>query len=196
MRIDTVKTEVFKFTELPNTAKEKAREWFRETYNHEQWWDCTECDCIDIGKILGIDIDKIYFSGFSSQGDGAQFTGSYAYAKGSAKAIREHAPQDTTLHYIADNLYQLQKRKFYKVSAIVKSSGHYSHEFCTTIDTYIDNDSTSYVLGSLDELLRDFMRWIYSQLESEYWYLMSDESVDENILCNEYEFTESGEIYS
>ena len=194
MRIETTKTALYTFDELPDAAKEKAREWFRESYNHEEWWDCTECDCMDIAKILGIDIDNIYFSGFSSQGDGAQFTGSYAYAKGSTKAIREHAPLDTALHAIADDLFQLQKRKFYKVSAVVKSTGHYSHEFCTSIDTYIGDDSTPYVLGTLNDLLRDFMRWIYSQLENEYWYLMSNESVDDNILCNEYEFTFNGKV--
>jgi hypothetical protein len=42
--------------------------------------------------------------------------------------------------------------------------------------------------------MRDFADWIYRQLESEYDYANSDESVDENILCNEYEFDENGKL--
>jgi hypothetical protein len=36
------------------------------------------------------------------------------------------------------------------------------------------------------------MRWIYRQLEAEYDYRMSAESVEESILINEYEFDENG----
>lgn len=32
-------------------------------------------------KIFGLEIDKIYYSGFCGQGDGASFEGSYTYFK-------------------------------------------------------------------------------------------------------------------
>ena len=42
------------------------------------------------------------------------------------------------------------------------------------------------------ELLRDFARWLYRQLEREYEYQTSDEVTDEAILANEYTFTGDG----
>ena len=47
----------------------------------------------------------------------------------------------------------------------------------------------------IKEIARDFMRWIYKRLESEYEYSVSDEAVEENIITNEYEFTEDGEFH-
>src|SRR5690349_7069500 len=99
-----VETQVFTFDELSDDAKDKAREWYREASCHDEWWDAVYDDATQCGKILGIRIDKIYFSGFWSQGDCAQFEGDYSYAKGSTKAIREYAPKDETLHKIADTL--------------------------------------------------------------------------------------------
>ncbi len=49
-----------------------------------------------------------------------------------------------------------------------------------------------FVRDAIDRALRDFADWIYSQLEKEYEYQMSNECVDENIRANEYEFTEEG----
>lgn len=44
----------------------------------------------------------------------------------------------------------------------------------------------------IKELLRDYMRWIYKQLEKEHEYQNSNEVVDETITINEYEFDEDG----
>lgn len=49
------------------------------------------------------------------------------------------------------------------------------------------------LVDNLIEALTDFNSWIFKSLEKEYEYLMSDESVDESIKANEYEFTEDGE---
>lgn len=193
------KTEtLYYFAELDDDAKEKARDWYRDGALDYEWWDCTYDDAIQCAAILGIRIDKIYFSGFSSQGDGACFEGTYEYAKGSAKAIRAHAPQDCDLGSIADRLQELQRSWFYGLSASVRQRGHYMHELCTAIDVYDDRETCNWSRDmteaeqDLKDLLREFMQWIYSQLEKEYEYLMSDESVDEMIDCNEYEFNEDG----
>jgi hypothetical protein len=42
------------------------------------------------------------------------------------------------------------------------------------------------------EALRDLARWLYRQLERAYDYAVSDASVDEPILANEYTFTAAG----
>lgn len=147
---------------------------------------------------MGIDIDKIYYSGFSSQGDGACFTGAYSYKKGAVNAVKEYAPTDETLHDIARDLQLVQKKHFYGLSASVSHRGHYQHENCTDIS--VDYDAPNYQGMSEDaedaicEALRDFMRWIYHRLETEYDWLTSDDQVKEAIAANEYEFTEEGEL--
>jgi hypothetical protein len=187
---------VFDFDELDDLAKEHARDWFRQGYPDHEWWDCLYEDAEQCGKLIGIEIDDIGFSGFSSQGDGAHFEGRYAYKLGSCGHIRAHAPQDAELHRIADGLRELQSKHFYRLSATVKHSGYYQHQYCTDIDVMDDNtmngDAERDVEEAIKELLRDFMRWIYRQLEQEYDYLTSAEHVDDTIRANEYTFTEDG----
>lgn len=74
------------------------------------------------------------------------------------------------------------------------SSGRGSHEMATEIRVYNDGyfDCSEQDQDEIAETLRDYMHWIYRQLEKEYDYLNSDEAVDESIKANEYEFTEDG----
>src|SRR3954469_19000104 len=140
---------VFKFGELSDKAKEKAREWFREGALDHDWWDSVYDDAEEIAKLMGINLKQkpvklmgggtrydpsIWFSGFANQGDGACFHAHYAYVKGCAKAVREHAPQDERLHQIADGLQDVQRRAFYRLTAETKHSGHYYHSGCMSVD--------------------------------------------------------------
>lgn len=201
MRIDIVETKVFQFAELSDAAKESALESLYNINTEDSfWYECVIEQITDAGKMLGIDIDNVYFSGFSSQGDGAQFTGSYSYAKQSSQAIKAEWPKDSDLQLIADGLRELQRKNFYSLSANVSTNGHYSHEMCTDITVY-DGRIYSHAHAaadtddSLSELLRDFMRWSYRRLETEHEWLSSTEMVRETIECNEYEFTESGDLH-
>ncbi len=51
------------------------------------------------------------------------------------------------------------------------------------------------VFDDIQDICREFMQDIYFMLNREYDYLNSDESVDESISINEYEFTETGSIH-
>ncbi|MCK5605077.1 antitoxin of toxin-antitoxin stability system [Candidatus Pacearchaeota archaeon] len=203
MRVDTVKTEVFKFDELAEEAQETAIERYREGNLNYDWWDFE--DATQAAACMGIEIENIYFSGFSSQGDGACFEGSYSYQKGGVKAIKDYAPQDEKLHQIAQDLQDIQKTCFYGLYATVKQSGHYSHEYCTDINvcerrtlrdgSEYDESASIADHENIEEVLRSFMRWIYKQLEAEYDYLQSDEAIKETIEANDYEFTAEGKLY-
>lgn len=212
MRIDTVETKVFKFAELSDTAKETARTWWRDCENQDFGGSGFEFEPAETAaKILGIEFHQntiklmngstrqepdIRYSGFSSQGDGASFTGYYYYTKGCSKAIRAEFPTDKTLHTIADGLTALQRKHGYKLAAKITQRGRYSHQFSMYAE--VENDErnvTSETENELQELLRDFAGWIYRGLEAEYNWRMSDDQVDESIEANEYEFTENGKIY-
>jgi len=195
---------VYQFAELSDTAKEKAREWFRRDYPDDDWWDCVYEDATTIAELMGIDLKtrvaklmgggtrmepQIYFSGFASQGDGACFVGSYRYAKGSVKAVKQHAPLDTELHRIVEGLYECQRRAFYGITAYSTHRGHYNHSGCMDIDCDCEHEFDAH---EVRQLLRHFADWIYGQLEQQYWWLVADEQVDESIVINEYEFLEDG----
>ena len=137
----------------------------------------------------------IWFSGFSSQGDGACFEATVGHAKGARREIRAYAPKDQALHSIADRLQAVQRRNFYQLSADVTHRGRYYHEYCMTIDVSRDSPSGQPPTQGSDETvmeaLRDLARWLYRQREAEYDYLTSDEAVEEGIVINEYTFTDA-----
>lgn len=189
--------KLFLFDELDDKAKQKAREWWCSDGLDYEWWENVYEDAITIGKKLGIEIEHVLFSGFSSQGDGACFEGRYEYRKGWRKDLEAFAPKDIKLFEIGTSLQALQKRHFYKLFANVKHNGHYYHSKCTYIDIDAGMDGNIVSIEDQDELcdlLREFMDWIYRRLESEYDYLTSDESVEESIRINEYRFDENGNI--
>jgi hypothetical protein len=62
------------YNELNSIAQERVRNKYIESRVFV-WWDCVYEDAIEKGKELGFYIDKIYFSGFYSQGDGASWQG-------------------------------------------------------------------------------------------------------------------------
>lgn len=192
----TIETKLYQYEELSDAAKRKAREWY--TSIPDQFYvECVIEDAKEIAALMGWEIDHIYYSGFWSQGDGAQFVGWMRYRKGCAKAVKQHAPQDTELHRIALAWQDLQRRHFYSLKAKVTSRGHYSHEYCTSFDCEDIRHNYGWIkdeaVKEIIEIGRDFMRWIYKQLEAEYYHSVSDEVVEDNIINNEYEFTEEGE---
>lgn len=112
MQTHTVTT--YTFEELSDEAKEVAISHYREhNYGDTFWSECIIEDAKEVAALMGIDIEDIYWSGFYSQGDGAMFTGSYEYRKGSVKAVKDYAPEDSELQSIATGLYEMQKRNFY-----------------------------------------------------------------------------------
>jgi hypothetical protein len=207
-----VETEVFTFDELSDAAREKAREWYRHGHLDDDWWDTVYADFEAICDMLGIALrttpvalmgggtrrkPRIYFRGFSSQGDGASFEiECYAYARGSVARIMAYAPKDEALHAIARRLADIQRRNFYRLYAHAKQRGFYCHEHTMHIDVRRDDaDMTADAEEVVSEALRDLARWLYGCLEREYDYLQSDEMVDEAIIPNEYSFTAAGERF-
>ena len=204
-----IERTVYKFSELSERAKNKARDDARYcNVDHSDWWDCTYEDAIEVAALMGIDIGRhgkgpaIFFSGFCSQGDGASFTGWYNYKEDSVTNVRAHAGQDEELIAIAEGLVVMQTTARLvhggRLYARIETSGHYSHSGTMNADvTYVDTEGeapncSDEVCDDLLALFRRFADWIYRQLEAEHDYLTSDEHIDERL--NEEEFDEDGSI--
>lgn len=213
---DVIDKTEFTYDELSESAKERALDETRSQEYHYDWWDCIYEDAVCIGALMGIRIDThavktnrgreyqetcIFFSGFCSQGDGACYTGHYSRpAHDVVKAITEYAPQDEELKRIAEGLTVLQVTARMKygghVSAIVTTSGNYSHSGTMSVEVDFHEDvrdlPTDDIVTDLTQLLRDFADWIYKQLEAEDEYIHSEEYIVEGFKANENLFDEDG----
>ena len=116
-----IEKTVYKFSELSERAKQRAREAYTGGgYLDYEWWDCTFEDAVTCAELLGIKIDvdggqkrsatrpMIYFSVGGSQGDGASFSGDYTCRPNAIAAITAHAPLDEELLRIAQALQAVQ----------------------------------------------------------------------------------------
>lgn len=206
----SIKIPTYKFEELSDRAKESARQWYRETALDYEWYDSTFENFGRICDILGVRLKtravrlygggtredpRIFFSGFSYQGDGACFEANYAYAAGAHREIRAYAPCDTELHRIADSLRDVERRNFYQLRADVTHRGRYYHEY--SMEIRVDRNDDRHDVAEPDEeavieAMRELARWLYRALDREYDYLTSDEAVDEAIIVNGYSFSEVG----
>jgi hypothetical protein len=164
------------------------------------WWDYTY-DCFkDDMEEKGISVDRMFFSGFWSQGDGACFEGSIGDI---GKFL------DTNFKYTDYPIIRQLVKHNGTVTMKCEHRGHYYHENCTVFS--MDSDSFyklwqqptemhQHVVRALDEALgyelevfeedvvnifRDNMKELYKRLEKEYEGLTSDESVAETILAND-----------
>lgn len=178
---------------------EDRRKWLlerhRNSYVNDEWWgDVYEAFKEDMSAI-GVHVEKIYFSGFWSQGDGACFEGHVADWAKFLTALNE--PE--AAHVMTD------LEGYTGVSLVWNHSGHYYHEHCTAFgaDLAIDNPhddaeqplryaawgamyGADGPLAPLEEkfieFLRDKMCDLYSRLEEEFEYLTSDEEVTTHVL--------------
>lgn len=202
------KTE-FKFEELSERAKDKAREEYTSgDYPGHDWWDGVYEDAVHMGQMLGIEIGatthvstkgrnytttNIWFSGFGSQGEGACFDGDYRYAPNAAKHIDQET-NDEELLRIAKELtlmhvtQRLQGLEYFTAAIHAERNNSIRTEIRDWgVDEVGEPDEKAFA-----QLMQDFADWIYARLEDENDYLYSDEYVDERLSENDCVFDESG----
>lgn len=191
---------VYRFAELPEKIQKNILADYRDINTDFDWYAGIYDDAKHIGKLMGIEVRDIYFSGFYSQGDGACFVGTYQYAENSVEKVREYAPNDTQLHEIAQELDALQAKHENSIYAhIYKIDHYYNHEGTIAISAEYADKKDKYSVdidSTLVGILRDFMRWIYQNLKEEYEYITSDEAVRETIEANGFEFYINGTRYN
>lgn len=196
----TQQITTYTFDELSEPAKQRARDWFRESSCGDNFWsECTLEEAEREGQLLGIDFARtdrnearIYWSGFWSQGDGACFEGTWSASNVKAEKVAEgwgDDPATKEIKRIAGVFAEIA-REYPQAYFRVTHRGHYQHENCTVFDVCMVKERAAE--DALIENARDFMRWIYRQLEKEWEYQNADAQVDENIRANEYEFTAEG----
>ena len=217
----TIEVEVYKWEELSQTAQQKAREWYIEGMDYE-WWEGVYEMAKEDGYELGFCIEKIYFSGFHSQGDGASWTGQVDVRQWLEAHEKDSIGVSAWCQLIQEDV--IGKRV-----QVVANNSHYCHESTMQFDDVEDDtdveDGAPLILPSIfkgmqvqhlfdiivsdpdcryknvaditnaiTESGKDFARHIYQRLREEYEYLCSEEMMLDHFDCNDYHFTNEGEL--
>ena len=180
MKRVTVEKYVGKFEDFSPQDQAKIITNYRDINVDYEWYEYTHEYMTTILELLGFNNVSIEFSGFSSQGDGASFTGKFVPARLSelkrrVKRVKEYAPDVPLFDYL-DMKFDAEEMEDGEVK-VYRLSSRYSHSNTITSDN-----------ESLKDFARSFSDFIYSQLRSEYRHLTSDEDVKDTLIANEYEF--------
>jgi len=191
MKTITKKYKVYNFNELNEAAKEKAIENNRDINVDYEWFDGEEDYFKEDMDKLGFQVDKIYFTGFYSQGDGACFEGQikvYDYLKYNKKLSK------------FKNLGKTAKEE--DLTVTIKHSGHYCHENSMDFEDdsyYLSKELTEKQIKELDQVIEEIKTLskqqaikLYANLEKQYEYLTSSKAIIETIELNDYTFLEDG----
>jgi hypothetical protein len=218
----TKESTIYKWEELSQTAKEKARQWYLEGMDYE-WWEGVYESAKEDGESEGFYIDKIFFSGFCSQGDGASWTGQVDVRQWLEVNEDDSIGLSAWCQLIQEGIVS----KFSKVEA---NNSHYCHESTMQFSDVEDgteafNDDFPLLLPSIfkgmsienlfniiatdpdcqykgvDDITKaitesgkDYARDIYQRLREEYEYLCSEEMMLDHFNCNDYHFDEDGRL--
>lgn len=183
---------VFELDEVKEEAIEKNR---YINVDFDDWYDFIFHDWKEKLEKIGFCNAEIYFSGFSSQGDGACFDNDSCYF-------------DLDLLLKNVDLTDEEREKIHNLKGdfdlTIEGSqigGHYCHENTRYINIdcfYIENEDDKILLSKFEDLLEELREslciQIYEDLEKEYNYLTSDDAVYETLQANGYYFEENGEI--
>lgn len=158
MRI--VEEKIYQFHELDESAKERAREWYRTDMEYF-WWDDALGSLKRFTKYFNVGIKSYEVSPWchswmTTSAEGQHFRG---------LKLKDHDPEKMQKDYYLD--FDLWN-DFYKTW---KESSDPLKAFQTAIDNTIKS------------------------IQSDWEYQYTNESVDQNIEANEYEFTEDGKRY-
>jgi hypothetical protein len=161
----TIETKVYEFNELSEDAKEKAREWYREGALDYEWYDYIYEDAENIGLKL-----TSFDLDRNRHAEGRFTMSGYDVVE---KIIQKHGKDCET----------------YKTA--INFLSKYNELPVDEDDERNEDDIEDLENDFLKSLLEDYS----IMLQHDYEYLLSDESVDENIIANEYTFTEDGKRF-
>lgn len=186
MRTETIIKTYAYFSELTDDQKLKVIENYNDINVDSRYW--AECDIEDFKtllELLGYSEIEVFYSGFSSQGDGASFKAIFDVPKNrrelASRADRALVEFPT---YIKANM--LEDFKFMDFSLAqedgisrleVGHDGRYCH--------------SNAMIGDNRELLtfsKQLADILYKVLETTYYYLQSKEAIEDTLTANEYEF--------
>jgi hypothetical protein len=171
----TIEIKIYTFDELSDSAKETARNWYREGGLDYEWWDHIYEDAKTAGlelKTFDLDRNRHAIGNFIES------------ARECAELIIKNHGHECETFKTATAF--LKERDEIVDTAPKDENGDLEDE--SALDDNLDKCEAEF----LKSILEDYSRML--QRESEFLY--SAESVDENIRANEYTFLQNGKRFA
>jgi len=195
----TIETKVYKFNELSEEAKENAIDKLRDiNVDYNGWWEDDFLLDIGLPKNISKKVDVI----LANEGC-VMFNWERIYFNIDRNRYIQFVNLKVDDRYI--DLFRqflgipkaLWKNVYYTFSN--KNNTYYSYNPNTYIvfEHQENKDFTEKQWNILEKAQKKFDDLVFNawqQLDSQYDYLISDESIIETIEANDYEFTEEGEL--
>ena len=212
MQTITKTYQTYRFEELDDKAKEQVLESYRtdEWYPGDWWHEAAVEDFVEDRTKEGWDLETkdVHFSGFWSQGDGASFDGEVTCETW----IKFHKLEAKfpTIMKVLHNTHPLTAKIY---------TNHFGTYYCHSNTRYLeieeDGQLDEHIYGwddeakeqaimekwneevmRLEEILEDnreeLSQQLYSKLEKQYDYYMTDEAIKEDIMSNDNMFLANG----
>lgn len=174
-KMRTVRTKVYTFSELSETAQQIAIQKNCDINVNFDWWESTFDDAENIGlKLSSFDINR----GNYCEG------GIIGTAEETANLILENHGETCQTYKIARAFLHNRNETIDQAPKVDFENGTWEYE---------NEDSLETDLYEMDnEFLNDLLEEYLIMLRKEYEYLTSEEGIKETIIANEYEFTAEG----
>ena len=201
-------TPLQKFNTLPEKQRKELLDKYRDwNVEHSDWWDCVYDNFKEDMAAVGIRVDKMYFSGFWSQGDGACFEGA---VDDWPLFLTNMGHNDAALIYAAETFdwcftccpsnYRYYHHKSVSYGGEINLPDHADDHYF--VDRYVewgpDDIRTATMMANLckyiftslyDEFVTVFenhMLDLYKRLYEEYEHLTSNEIILDSLDSNDY----------
>jgi len=173
----TIELNLYTFKELSKEAQQKAIEDNRYFNVDHEWWNCTYDDASTIGlEVTGFDLDrdKHCTGKLTQSGNETAFL-----------ILDNHGDECDTykLAKTFDNEWSKLVKKYSDGVTLDKVAEEREYDFDVEADTLEH------------KFLKDLLNLYANMLQKEYEYLLSDESVKQSLIANEYDFLETGKRY-
>jgi hypothetical protein len=197
----------FEYKDLPKELQEDVISFYADSTTDHDWHDMVIEGFKEDMKEIGVEVDKVQFSGFWSQGDGASFTGEVTDLEEFLTKTGMNKNSNLTIDLIEAKELSNEIQDFdspYDQPIYIifrRISHHYSHE--NTCDTDVSGDlggedtfimselggcdgftmsiKVSDFLSTLEEMIEKWREKtcnkLYRDLEKEYDYLTSEEGI-------------------
>ena len=171
----TIETVLYKFSELPDEAKQKAIESLSGINVDYNWWECAYEDAANIGlKITGFGLDR-------QRGATGEFT--LSAAEVAANILKDHGDQCET-YATALTFLDAHDPLFAELFSEENNPTDEDGQRFSDIEDELQDLENDF----LEELLEDYSIMLQNEFED----LQSEEAIIETIEANEYEFNEDG----
>ena len=202
----TIETKVYQYEELSEQAKENARNSLRDRLSgnrieieSDDYWNTLK----KIEEIFGIKVRDWSVNGYSPTYFRFYFVNLDEDIENEPKFLLRYLNRfvipciDTRVTYYAKNHYENHKKRKSRILSYPK------YDFCITgawtdiaVDDALNNIKESIMQGkSAREFVRNMLNNFFERWNKDYEYAYSDESIEDEIVNNEYEFLENGKPY-